>query len=161
ETHRLLTAGIAQHLAARATALRAIRSFFDARAFLEVETPSLVPSPGLDLHLDAFTVEDAGYLITSPEYQMKRLLAGGIPLSHHSPQSFRKGQRAHRHNPEFLMLEWYRTFATEGDLINETEALVRHVALALTGDLTLHIAQTTIDLRPPFERLSVADAFAR
>src|SRR6185312_5627248 len=59
-------------LAARARVVAEARAFFAGRGFLEVETPLLVPSPGLDLHLDAFAVGSDRYLSTSPEYQMKR-----------------------------------------------------------------------------------------
>ncbi|HSQ65482.1 MAG TPA: hypothetical protein VLM85_19820, partial [Polyangiaceae bacterium] len=70
----------AKLLAERARAVRAIRGFFEGRGFVEVETPAIVPSPGMDLHLDAFAIappaagqvtgEGAAWLITSPEYQM-------------------------------------------------------------------------------------------
>ena len=71
-----------QVLRLRATAMDAIRRFFADRDFLEVETPALVPSPGLDVHLSAFEARDpsgrtVGWLATSPEYQMKRLLCEG------------------------------------------------------------------------------------
>src|SRR5690242_15755979 len=65
------------NLHARSTALAAVRRFFAGRNFVEVETPLLVKSPGLELHLDAVAAGD-GWLITSPEYQMKRLLAAGM-----------------------------------------------------------------------------------
>src|SRR5260370_39554490 len=66
------------HLERRAALNAALRRFFAARSFVEIEAPLLVPAPGLELHLDAFAVAGGGYLITSPEYQMKRLLAGGM-----------------------------------------------------------------------------------
>ncbi|MGB5349775.1 MAG: amino acid--tRNA ligase-related protein, partial [Polyangiales bacterium] len=75
-------AAVLQVLELRATLLAAIRRFFTEREFIEVETPAIVPSPGLDLHLSAFEVrssggEHVGWLATSPEYQMKRLLSAG------------------------------------------------------------------------------------
>ncbi|MFT3776633.1 MAG: EF-P lysine aminoacylase EpmA [Minicystis sp.] len=170
EVDRLRRRGVARGLAARARALQAIRGFFAERGFLEVDTPAVVPSPGLDLHLDAFAVpgavgpgfsERTGYLITSPEYQMKRLLAGGIPRCFQLAHCFREGEVGSRHNPEFTMLEWYRAFATVDEVIADTEALVRHVARALGAADVLAVAGTRVDLAPPFERLTVADAFAR
>jgi elongation factor P--(R)-beta-lysine ligase len=170
ETERLIARGLGKGLRARAQGLAAIRAFFEARGFLEVETPAIVPSPGLDVHLDAFTVpgvagpgfsDRTGYLITSPEYQMKRLLAGGIPRCFQLAHCFRQGEIGRRHNPEFLMLEWYRAFASAEDLIDETEALVRHVALALAGGSSLQVGDQRVDLSEPFERLPVGEAFAR
>jgi lysyl-tRNA synthetase class 2 len=166
ETERLAARGVGRGLKARAAGLRAIRRFFEGRGFLEVDTPAIVPSPGLDLHLDAFAVagagnEPVGYLITSPEYQMKRLLVGGVPRCFQLAHCFRKGEVGRRHNPEFVMLEWYRAFASVELLIDETEALVRDVALALTGGTTVEVAGCRVDLAGPFERIAVADAFAR
>ena len=69
--------GRLERLRARARVLRAIREYFEREGFLEVETPSRVPSPGMDLHLDAFPAGEDRWLITSPEYQMKRLVVGG------------------------------------------------------------------------------------
>jgi lysyl-tRNA synthetase class 2 len=160
ETDRL-RAGVGRGLRARAEALRAVRAFFDARAFLEVETPAIVPSPGLDLHLDAFEVQGAGYLITSPEYQMKRLLAGGVPRCYQVCRCFRRGEVGRRHNPEFTMVEWYRSFAGASEVMDDTEALVRHVARALGAATRLDVAGQRVDLDGPFERLPVAEAFAR
>ena len=161
ETERLRAHGVGAGLRARAAALRAVRAFFDERAFVEVETPAAVPSPGLDLHLDAFEVPGAGYLITSPEYQMKRLLAGGVPRCFQVCHCFRRGEVGPRHNPEFTMLEWYRAFAGVEDVMADTEALVRHVLGALGAGTSIEIEGSRVDLGAPFERLPVADAFAR
>jgi elongation factor P--(R)-beta-lysine ligase len=170
ETERLHARGVGRGLRSRARALGAVRGFFEARGFLEVDTPAIVPSPGLDVHLDAFAVHGAagpsfvdgtGYLVTSPEYQMKRLLAGGVPRAFQVCHAFRAGEVGERHNPEFTMLEWYRAFAGVDDVIADTEALVRHVAAALGRGDTLDVGDARVSLAAPFERLPVADAFAR
>jgi len=161
EAERLRAQGVGRGLRGRADALRAVRAFFDERGFVEVETPAVVPSPGLDLHLDAFEVPGGGYLITSPEYQMKRLLSGGVPRCFQIAHCFRKGEVGQRHNPEFTMLEWYRAFASVEQVIDDTEALVRHVAAALGAGTTIAAFGASVDLGAPFERLAVADAFAR
>jgi lysyl-tRNA synthetase class 2 len=135
--------------------LAAIRSFFDARGFLEVETPLAVPSPGLDLHLDAFSV-DARYLITSPEYQMKRLLADGYERIYQVCKCFRRGETGSRHNSEFTMLEWYRASAGVDDVMRDTEQLVA----AVTGGV-VRLGDRAIDTKPPFARMTVCDAFAK
>jgi lysyl-tRNA synthetase class 2 len=160
EHDRLFRLGVGRHLESRARTLALIRAWFAAERFLEVDTAQRVPSPGLDLHLDAFQSEDA-YLITSPEYQMKRLLAGGLPRIYQLAHCFRRGEDGPWHNPEFLMLEWYRAFAGIDHVIEDTERLVVHVVSALSGTLQLQVGAQTIDMKPPFERITVCDAFER
>jgi lysyl-tRNA synthetase class 2 len=148
-----------KHLVERAAILRAIREHFDARGFLEVETPLLVPSPGLDLHLDAFEVNSAGaprFLTTSPEYQMKRLLADGYARIYQIGRAFRRGEFGARHNPEFSILEWYRAHAGIEDVMRDTEQLVAKIT---RGRVIL--AERTIDTTPPFARFTLVDAFAK
>jgi len=145
----------------RARVARDLRRFFDARGFVEVQTPVMVPSPGLDLHLDAFEIAggDAGaarWLTTSPEYQMKRLLGEGWQRIYQLGPCFRRGERGARHNPEFTMLEWYRARADVSDVLLDTEQLVA----SITGG-TVRVGDRVIDVRPPLERVSVCDAFAR
>jgi elongation factor P--(R)-beta-lysine ligase len=166
ETARFARADVGRALAARAAGLRAIRGWFDAERFLEVDTPALVPSPGLDVHLAAFEVADGpearpAFLSTSPEYQMKRLLAGGVPRCFQLAHCFRRGERGARHNPEFTMLEWYRAFAGVEQVIDDTEELVRAVARAIAGGLSVEVLGVRVDLAAPFQRLAIGDAFAR
>src|SRR5262249_17583818 len=101
------------------------------------------------------------YLITSPEYQMKRLLAGGVPRCYQLARCFRRGEVGDRHNPEFLMLEWYRAFASVEDVMADTERIVRTVARALGGAEAICFGGMRVDLSRPFERVSVGEAFAR
>lgn len=162
ETERFVLRGVGSALAARARAFAMVRSFFDRRGFVEVDTPSMVPCPGLDLHLDAYGVADsAHWLITSPEYQMKRLLAGGIPRCYQLARCYRRGEVGGRHNPEFLMLEWYRAFAPVDAVMTDTEELVRQVITQLSGKTFVDVEGVRVDLEQPFERLTVADAFVR
>jgi lysyl-tRNA synthetase class 2 len=143
----------------RANLLALVRTFFSQRDFLEVETPLLVPSPGLDLHLEAFEVgtrSPARYLITSPEYQMKRLLAEGHERIFQIAKCFRKGEQGSHHNPEFTMLEWYRANAGIDDVMRDTEDLVA----SLTSG-TVKLGARTIDTRTPVERWTVCEAFER
>jgi elongation factor P--(R)-beta-lysine ligase len=150
-----------KHLGERARIVSAVRAFFDARGFVEVQTPVVVPSPGLDMHLDAFEVTggDRGaprWLATSPEYQMKRLLADGWSRIYQIGPCFRRGEVGSRHNPEFTMLEWYRARAGVADVMADTEQLVS----AVTGG-SVRVAGRAIDVRPPVERLPVCEAFRR
>src|ERR1019366_6865640 len=156
------TAGLAmKRLRERARVCADVRRFFDARGFLEVQTPLMVPSPGLDVHLDAFEIAggEGGsprWLSTSPEYQMKRLLAGGLKRIYQIAPCFRRGERGARHNPEFTMVEWYRGGSTVADVMRDTEQLV---ASGTGGDVRL--GDRTLRLTPPFDRISVCDAFER
>ncbi|MBV9812854.1 MAG: EF-P lysine aminoacylase GenX, partial [Acetobacteraceae bacterium] len=100
----------------RAALLRSVRAFFDARGYLEVETPYAVPVPGEEVHLAAFATErlapDGGrqrlWLHTSPEFAMKRLLVGGAGRIFQIARVWRNGEGSDLHAPEFSMLEWYR-----------------------------------------------------
>ena len=109
------------HLEGRAAVVAAIRRFFSEREFVEVETPALQVSPGIEPHLIAFETELAEpfqdgerrslYLHTSPEFAMKKLLVAGQPRIFQLARCFRNGERSATHHPEFTMLEWYRTGA--------------------------------------------------
>lgn len=160
ETRRLIYDKVGTHLVARARVLSLVRRYFESERFLEVDTPLLVPSPGLDLHLDAVAA-DGGFLITSPEYQMKRLLVGGIPRAFQIAHVFRKDEVGARHNPEFTMLEWYRAFADVEAVMDDTEQLVAGMIHAITGDIEVTLGERTLRCEPPFERLPVAEAFER
>ncbi|MGB5809982.1 MAG: EF-P lysine aminoacylase EpmA [Polyangiales bacterium] len=129
-------------LESRAALLREIRRFFEARDFIEVDTPAIVPSPGLDVHLSAFEVCDpegrtVGWLATSPEYQMKRLLSAGATRIFQLGKSFRADEQGRLHEREFTMLEWYRAHATAEDVMQDTEALATHLTPLAKGDSPL------------------------
>nr|MBA3397105.1 hypothetical protein [Deltaproteobacteria bacterium] len=156
ETARLPRARLA-NLQARARALAAVRGFFAARDFVEVETPLLVPSPGLEIHLDAVSA-GGGYLITSPEYQMKRLLAGGFERIYQVCKCFRGNERGPHHAGEFTMIEWYRGFADLDAIASDTEALVAAVVGAVTGTTMARVGGRAIDVTPPWPRLGVRSA---
>jgi lysyl-tRNA synthetase class 2 len=141
-----------QLIAERAQVLARVRQFFAEREFLEVETPLLVPSPGLEIHLDAVRAGN-GYLITSPEYQMKRLLAGGFERIFQICKCFRDNERGAHHSSEFTMIEWYRAFESLDAIIDDTERLVQ----AACGDHA-QVGTRRIDVRPPWQRLTVREA---
>jgi len=127
---------------------------------VEVDTPLLVRSPGLDLHLEAFGAA-SGFLITSPEYQMKRLLAAGVPRLYQLSHVFRREEKGPLHHPEFAMIEWYRAFAGVEQVMADTEELVTALAEAVAGRLEIRTAQSIVRLVPPFLRMTVDDAFQR
>src|SRR5579884_454778 len=156
-------------LEARTRILGAVRRFFAERAFVEVETPALQVSPGLEPHLQAFRTvltdrlagrEATRYLHTSPEFAMKKLLAGGLPRIWQLARVFRNGERGAAHHPEFAMLEWYRAGASYRDLMDDCAALLRECQEA-AGAAELRWRGARADARRAPERLTVARAFAR
>jgi lysyl-tRNA synthetase class 2 len=125
------TASIAV-LRQRAAMLARVRAHFAATGALEVETPILVRAAVTDVHLESLSVQDAdanvtGYLHTSPEYAMKRLLAAGAPDIYQIAHVFREGERGRRHNPEFTLVEWYRLGIDHHALMADVERLLRDV----------------------------------
>lgn len=149
-----------ERLRTRHAVMRAIRDFYDGRGYLEVETPARVPSPGLDVHLDAFEAPGSAeprFLHTSPEYQMKRLVAGGLSPIYQLGKAFRRAEVGHLHQPEFCMLEWYRAGASYAELMQETAELVAHVALRVLGTTRLPSGLDVAVDR--WTRLGVREAF--
>ena len=120
-----------------------VRSFFADRRFEEVETPCLVPAPGMEPHIDAFAApylpEGGGearplWLHSSPEYAMKRLLARGFPRIFQLARVFRNGEVSASHNPEFTMLEFYRAETDYRGIMRDLEDLSRLRARAHRRD---------------------------
>lgn len=108
----------------RAFLLRKARAFFTERNILEVDCPALSHAAPIDLHIDVMTVtlspEEKGYLHTSAEYGMKRLLALGMGNIFQISHVFRSGEVGPLHNPEFTMVEWYRLAYPFPELMEET-----------------------------------------
>lgn len=107
----------------RAAALARMRAFFAERDVLEVQTPVLGAATVTDPHVDALPAGD-GFLQTSPEYAMKRLLAAGAPSIYQLGPAFRAGESGRLHSPEFTLLEWYRLGFDDRALMDEVAALV-------------------------------------
>jgi len=149
-----------RRLVERARAIAALRGFFAARGFVEVETPLLVRAPALEVHLTAVEAGD-GWLITSPEYQMKRLLAGGLERIVQVCKCFRAGEHGHHHATEFTMVEWYRAWAGIEDILADTEALVAEVVTAVRGAPIARVGGRELDVTAPWPRLNVAEAMQR
>jgi len=142
---------MSQLLARRGAILRELRAFFDTRDYLEVETPILVETPAMELHIDAIPAgfkrdgSAAGYLRTSPELHMKRLLAAGMERIYQIGSCFRHGERGARHNPEFTMLEWYEAGGDYRSVLDTTAEL-----LAALGAIENAEAVTTITVAEAF-----------
>ncbi len=105
----------------RATLLARARAFFAERGVLEVDPGALIKCPPNDSNIDVIGVDqEGGFLHTSPEYAMKRLLAEGIGDCYYLGHVFRKGELGALHNPEFTMVEWYRLGFSLAEMIQET-----------------------------------------
>jgi len=123
-----------QQLKQRAELLAKIRRFFEEKGVLEVETPAMSHATVTDVHLHTFQTHFVGpgfsdgqplYLMTSPEFHMKRLLAAGSGSIYQIGKAFRNEENGRHHNPEFSMLEWYRTGFDHHDLMDEMDELLQ------------------------------------
>lgn len=162
----------------RESVFQAIRQFFVAEHFHEVETPLLVERPSTETYLEFFQTElmmadgtkRPGFLTTSPEYAMKKLIAAGLTNIFQICKSFRNEEGHSRfHNPEFTILEWYRTPADYRDVMADCERLLLFILDQVAAQRQLpHWAAAKrilthqgrqFKLQTPWLRLSVAEAF--
>lgn len=156
-------------LAKRSAVVKAIRDFFWQEKFLEVETPQLVNLPSMEPYLEVFETSlldeqknsYRAFLTSSPEFAMKKLLAGGYENIFQISKSFRNQEGwSSRHNPEFTILEWYRVSADYTQIMADCENLFRFIAGRLGMD-ALNFRGQSIALDGPWERLTVAQSFRR
>jgi len=150
----------------RSALTAATRAHFAGLGFTEVETPCLVPVPGMEVHLQAFRSEyiphlGVGerrtlYLRTSPELALKRLLVAGAGPVFELARVWRNGEASPRHAPEFTMLEWYAPGLSLPGLMDQAEAFLRATCPPRVGH-----AGVETDLTLPFEHLTMAEAFHR
>jgi lysyl-tRNA synthetase class 2 len=149
----------------RSRAVAELRRLMSEQGFLEVETPMLQPIPGgaaarpFVTHHHALDIDM--YLRIAPELYLKRLVVGGFERVFEINRNFRNEGISPRHNPEFTMLEFYAAYQDVRWMMDFTEQLLRHTALAATGTATLSYQGQTIDLAPPFERLTIGEAIRR
>ncbi|MBF8263640.1 MAG: genX [Parachlamydiales bacterium] len=140
----------------RAHMLQQVRAFFSKRRVLEVDCCSLVRCPPLDANVEVMEAsvsdQETGYLHTSPEYAMKRLLAYGLGDIFYMGHVFRKGEIGQMHNPEFTMIEWYRTSIPYQSFIEETCELIQ----LFTGSFPIR----TLSYRDAFQNYAGIDPFA-
>lgn len=155
------------YLEVRQRVIAALREYFGAQNFAEVETPIVQTMPGGEVHLQAFSTELKGprgeakqklYLHTSPEITMKKLLVAGVPKLYQLAHVFRNGEQSSLHHPEFLMLEWYRAHADLEPIKQDCVALVRAAATAASRK-NFSANNMTCDPFKEWETLSVPEAF--
>ena len=147
---------------ARSKAISSIRTFMVEHGFLEVETPMLHPIPGganakpFVTHHNA--LDQQMFLRIAPELYLKRLVVGGFDRVFEINRNFRNEGISVRHNPEFTMMEFYAAYWTHHDLMDFTEAVLRHAARTSVGSAQLSYAGKPVDLDKPFARLSMRDS---
>jgi lysyl-tRNA synthetase class 2 len=148
----------------RAAIIREIRSFFDARGYIEVETPMMHPIVGgatarpfithhntLDLNL---------YLRIAPELYLKRLVVGGLDRVYEINRNFRNEGISTQHNPEFTMLEFYQAYSDFRDLMDLTEQLITGLAQKVCGSTSIQYGEHTVDFAK-WQRLSMREAIVK
>lgn len=154
----------------RAAVFAAIRKYFDEQGFLEADTPLMVASPDTEPTIEPFqtTWKELGtshiaFLTPSPEFLLKRLLAHGSGNIYQLAHCFRNLEPSQgKHNPEFMMLEWYRTHADYTNIMKDTEGLIKSVLKACgRSDKALTYQGIKVGLDGEWERLSVAEAFEK
>src|SRR5712664_3826454 len=145
--------------------IRFTREFFDARDFLEVETPMMHPlvsganARPFITHHNALDIDL--YLRIAPELYLKRLVVGGLDRVYEINRNFRNEGISTRHNPEFTMLEFYEAYRDYDYLMDLTEDLLRQCAQGVLGTTTLAYQGATVDLGKKFDRLTMAEAIAK
>jgi len=148
------------NLERRALIYEYIRAFFNERDFLEVETPIRSHAIAPEEFITPFMSED-WFLAASPELHMKRLLAAGYEKIFQFSHCFRKGERGRWHNPEFIMLEWYRAGADYTGIIEDIEQLMSSVAAGMGLKDKIVYQGQVIDIRPPWPRITVREVYLR
>lgn len=149
----------------RARLLHLLREWFAHRGFIEVETPVLCSSPGVETHLAALKTGLSGrtvYLTTSPEFHMKRLVALGFERVFQVTRAFRDGERGGLHNPEFTIVEWYRTGVGYEAMMEDCEALLYDLAVKFCQEARapeVPGVRGVVSLARPFRRRTFCDAF--
>ncbi len=150
---------------ARSRIVRYIRNFFEARDYLEVETPMMQPIPGgaaarpFVTHHNALDMDL--FLRVAPELYLKRLVVGGLERVFEINRNFRNEGVSVKHNPEFTMLEFYQAWASMEDLVGLTEELLSALVSSVAGRSTLQFGELELDFSAPFARLDMDEAIAR
>jgi lysyl-tRNA synthetase, class II len=145
----------------RSRALAAVRSFLNARGYLEVETPMMQPIAGGALARPFVThhntLDMQLYLRIAPELYLKRLTVGGIERVYEINRNFRNEGISTQHNPEFTMLEFYQAYSGYEELMTMTEEMLSAVAREAIGTDQIRFGEHDISLAPPYRRVSLRE----
>ena len=135
--------------------IRGIRDWFEQQDFIETETPLLVRAPSPESQFSPIRT-DSGFLITSPEFQMKRLLVGGFEKIFQLVRCFRNAESGPLHNPEFTLLEWYRTHEALEVLMADIEQMIMRLIEMLAAENFIRQIPA-----PPWPRVTVSELFKK
>ncbi len=159
-----MNADVREVFVKRAAVLRAMRKFFDARGFLEVETPMMQPIAGgaaakpFTTHHNALDIDL--FLRIAPELYLKRLVVGGLDRVYEINRNFRNEGISTQHNPEFTMLEFYQAYANYRDLMDLTEELIQFIAMEVNGTTKTTFNDVEIDLSQ-WQRFTMREAIIK
>ncbi len=160
----IVNEGVRDAFRIRSQIIRYIRTTFDAKGFLEVETPMMHAIPGgatarpFTTHHNALDMQL--FLRVAPELYLKRLVVGGMEAVYEINRNFRNEGLSTRHNPEFTMLEFYQAYADFNDLMDFTEELLRGIAVDVLGSTTVPYQGAEFDFGAPFKRISMQASLA-
>ncbi len=149
----------------RSRIIKEMRTFMDENGFLEVETPMMHPIPGgaaakpFETHHNALNIDL--FLRIAPELYLKRLIVGGFERVYEINRNFRNEGISTQHNPEFTMMEFYYAYATYRELMDFTEKLISGVAQKICGDMSFTFNGKSIDLSPPWQRMTMLEAIEK
>ena len=149
----------------RSHIIRTIRDYLIDRDYLEVETPMMQAIPGgatakpFTTHHNALGIDL--YLRIAPELYLKRLVVGGLERVFEINRNFRNEGISPQHNPEFTMLELYQSYAAYEEMMELMEGMISQAASELTGSFRISYQGQTIDLTPPWRRLTVKEAILK
>jgi lysyl-tRNA synthetase class 2 len=156
---------VRENFAKRSRIIKAVRDFLESKGFIEVETPMMHQIPGgatarpFRTHHNALDTDL--YLRIAPELYLKRLLVGGYERVYELNKNFRNEGISTRHNPEFSMLEFYIAYRDYHFLMSLTEELIADVAMKAVGTLKIPYGDDTVDLTPPWPRVSMLDSLEK
>jgi len=156
---------VRQQFILRSNMITGIRNFLNQKGFIEVETPMMHAIPGgaaarpFITHHNALDMDL--YLRIAPELYLKRLLVGGFDRVYELNRNFRNEGISTRHNPEFTMLELYQAYADYNDMMAITQELISTLAKELLQAIVIAYQGNTIDLTPPWQKLSYSEALEK
>ena len=161
----IVNAQVRQQFILRSRLITGIRAFLNQKDFIEVETPMMQAIPGgaaarpFITHHNALDIDL--YLRIAPELYLKRLLVGGFEKVYELNRNFRNEGISTRHNPEFTMLELYQAYADYNDMMAITQEMISTLAQQLLGTMIIQYQGNTIDLTPPWDKITYVDALKK